>query len=153
MKADLSPPCLRGKPAWVSPPHSKVLDSPAFQSVPVVLQPAKGDCLLHVGPQDQDVQYTVWCTHTPGYVSTGAIFLFLWAPSQEHRSWRSCALDYAPFLQPWLYRNLSASFQLVFIEKFSTCRCILNVFIEGMGWWAPLLLIPPFLFLQAWLWF
>ena len=29
------------------------------------------------------------------------------------------------FLEPWLYRSPSASFQLVFSENCSTCRCIL----------------------------
>ena len=32
----------------------------------------------------------------------------------------------ASFLQPWLHRSLSASFQLVFSETCSTCRCILT---------------------------
>ena len=36
------------------------------------------------------------------------------------------------FLQPWLYRSLSASFQLVFHDNCSTCRHILDVFVgEG----------------------
>ena len=30
------------------------------------------------------------------------------------------------FLQPWLYRSLSASFQLVFHEDCSACRCIFD---------------------------
>ena len=33
-----------------------------------------------------------------------------------------------PFLQPWLYRSLSASLHLVFSENFPTCRCIFDAF-------------------------
>ena len=32
------------------------------------------------------------------------------------------------FLEPWLYRRLSASFQVVFSENSPTCRCIFDVF-------------------------
>ena len=32
------------------------------------------------------------------------------------------------FLQPWLYKSVSASFQLVFSENCSTCRCIFVMF-------------------------
>ena len=35
------------------------------------------------------------------------------------------------FFQPWLYRNLSASFQLVCSENYSTCRCIFDLFMGG----------------------
>ena len=43
------------------------------------------------------------------------------------------------FLQPWLYRSLSDSFQLVFSENFSTCRCIFEVFIGGVEFHVLLL--------------
>ena len=43
----------------------------------------------------------------------------------------SCPISHVSFLQPWLYRSLSASFQLVFSENFSTCRYIFNVFMGG----------------------
>ena len=36
------------------------------------------------------------------------------------------------FLQPWLDRNLSASFQLVFNENCSTCKCTFDMF-DGEG--------------------
>ena len=36
-----------------------------------------------------------------------------------------------PFLQSCLYRRHSASFQLVFCENYSMCRCILDVFVRG----------------------
>ena len=35
------------------------------------------------------------------------------------------------FLQPWLYRSHSSSFQLIFSENFSACRCIFDVFLAG----------------------
>lgn len=35
------------------------------------------------------------------------------------------------FLQPWLYGCPSVSFQLVFSENSSICRCIFDVFIGG----------------------
>ena len=48
--------------------------------------------------------------------------LLLFSPSYPD-TWQS-------FLQPWLYGN-SASFQLVFQENHSTCRCIFDMFIAG----------------------
>ena len=44
------------------------------------------------------------------------------------------------FLQCWLDSSLSASLQFVFSENFSTCSCILDVFI---GRWALHSLTPP----------
>ena len=38
---------------------------------------------------------------------------------------------FVSFLQPWLCRSPSASFQLVFSENCSTCRCTFDVFVEG----------------------
>lgn len=33
------------------------------------------------------------------------------------------------FVQVWVYKNSSASFQLVFCENCSTCRCVFDVFV------------------------
>ena len=80
-------------------------------------------------------------SYTLGCVS--AFFsLFLRDPPR-----RSCQLDHFFFLnlitfssylmmcgffsQLWLYRSPSASFQLVFSENCSTCRCTFDVFVEG----------------------
>lgn len=48
---------------------------------------------------------------------------FCFFPLSYPDTWQS-------FLQPWLYGN-SASFQLVFQENHSTCRCIFDMFIVG----------------------
>ena len=42
-------------------------------------------------------------------------------------------LEVESFLQAWLFRNSSASFQLIFHENFSTCRCIFDVFVGLWG--------------------
>ena len=43
----------------------------------------------------------------------------------------SYPVTWKSFLQLWLYRSSSASFQLVFHEQCSACRCIFNVFVAG----------------------
>ena len=43
----------------------------------------------------------------------------------------SCLIPRGSFLQPWLYKGLSASLQVVFSENYSTCRCIFDVFVRG----------------------
>ena len=43
----------------------------------------------------------------------------------------SYSIPCVSFLQPWLYRSPPASFQFVFSENCSTCRCILDMFMGG----------------------
>ena len=71
--------------------------------------------------------------------------LLFWVLSQGHRSWLdhvclflSYSILCVSFLQPWLYKSLSASLQLVFSENCFTCRCIFDVFMGG-SW----VLCPP----------
>lgn len=58
----------------------------------------------------------------------------------------SYVILYGCFLQPWLYKSLPASLQLVFRENFSICCCIFDVLMER-SWalhpstlpsWSPL---------------
>ena len=71
-----------------------------------------------------------------GRISTHITPIFC-VPSQEHKVsiW---SLPFPPnsvwiFLQPWLYRSVSACLQLVFSENCSTCTCTLGVFGAGGG--------------------
>lgn len=57
-----------------------VQSSPAFLSVPAVLQAAKGVCLLLTGLKDSDTQSVTGSTHSPGQASIRAISLFLLFP-------------------------------------------------------------------------
>ena len=45
------------------------------------------------------------------------------------------------FLQPWLYRSLSASFQLVFSKNCSTCGGTFNIFMRRWVLYPPTLVI------------
>ena len=111
--------------------------------VPLVLQPAKGACLPFVGLQDWGALSMALTTHSPERVSTCVISHFLWVPSHGHRSQPNhfSSLPCVSFLQPWWYRSPSASFQLVFHENCSTCRCIFWC-VHG-GKWAPCPLSLP----------
>ena len=43
----------------------------------------------------------------------------------------SCSVTWESFLLLWLYKRSNVSFQLVFCEIHSTCRCIFDVFAGG----------------------
>ena len=101
-----------------------------------IFQPANRACVLCLGPHDWDPQSMARPTYSPRQVSITAISLFLWVPSQGHRSRPNLSSSHhsdslRSFLQPWLYSNPS-SFQFVFSENCSTCRCIFNVFLVGV---------------------
>lgn len=57
----------------------------------------------------------------------------------------SCSVTWESFLLLWLYKRSNVSFQLVFCEIHSTCRCIFDVFVgEGeLRILLPLHLNPP----------
>lgn len=86
-------------------------------------------CLLASQHLCTSSTYSLACVH-PMHSSFCFIFLpkstgpklLLFSPSYPD-TWQS-------FLQPWLYGN-STSFQLVFQENHSTCRCIFDMFIAG----------------------
>lgn len=126
----LSLPCLRGKPMHIpsSWAESKLLT--ALLLVSVALRPAKGSCLPCVGSQSSDAQYMAQSAHFPEWISTHIFSIF-----QVIQVWLLLFLSYSipcvSFLQTLLYRSLSDSFQLVFNENCSTCRCISDLFMEG----------------------
>ena len=96
------------------------------------IQPSKEACLPCVGHQDWGAQSVVLTAQSPWQVFTQASSHFPWVASQGHRSWPNLPLlpDYMwYFLQSWLYRSPSASFQLVFSVSCSTYRCIFYVFV------------------------
>lgn len=118
--------CFRGKASMCMLLTSGVQSFTALLVVPVTLH------LLCVGPQDWDAQ-----SHP-----RVCLCLFLPFPPRSPQTEQSCQLDHfffsssylimcGFFLQPWLYRSPSASFQLVFSENCSTCRCSFDVFVEG----------------------
>ena len=59
--------------------------------------------------------------HPPGWAFACASLFFL-----------SYMIIYVFFLQPCVYRSPSASFQIVFSEHYTTCRCIFDAFL-GTG--------------------
>ena len=101
---------------------SKFQVSPVFLPDPANPQPAKRACLLHVEPQDWDIQSVSWPAHSPGWVS--AISLFLGLLSGAQGLTRSLFFYFHPvtcisFLKTWSYRSPSAGFQFVFRKNYS----------------------------------
>ena len=103
----------------------------AFLLVPAVPQPAKRAGLPCVGCQEWDAQSVVWTAHSPGQVSARGISLFLWGYSW----WQAPSLitflflliTCGSFLQPWLYRSPSASFQ----REYFHVHMYFDVFMKG----------------------
>ena len=111
---------------------SKFQVSPVFLPDPANPQPAKRACLLHVEPQDWDIQSVSWPAHSPGWVS--AISLFLGLLSGAQGLTRSLFFYFHPvtcisFLKTWSYRSSSAGFQFIFRKNYSIYRCIFDVFL------------------------
>ena len=75
--------------------HKRIQSSINFLLVQSALQPAKGVCLLFARPQG-------WCAHSPGPDLIASLPLY---PTPR-----------VSFLQPWLYRRLSASLQLLLVK-------------------------------------
>ena len=72
----------------------------------------------------QPSYYSQWSSNSQGVCPPS-----LRDPGLGHQgSSPSYQIAHGSSLQPWLHRSLSASFQLVFRENCSTCRCIFNVF-------------------------
>jgi len=55
------------------------------------------------------------------------------------------SLSHVSFLQPWLYRSLSADFQLVFSKNCSTCGGTFNIFMRRWVLYPPTLVILIYL--------
>ena len=68
--ADLSPACLRGKPALEHSSQAESRLPTALLLVPAVLQPAKGACLLMCRTSGLGVQFVAFSAHSPEQVST-----------------------------------------------------------------------------------
>lgn len=135
-------PCTGASQLWCSLEVESRLPA-SFLLVSMVLQPAKGACLPLMPPQDQGAQPVSLTAHYPEQVSAGVI-LFLWVPSQGHRSWpdRSSSLPtWLGVYLSWLCKSPSDSFQLEFSENCSTCRCIFDM---SMGEVSTMLLYSKF---------
>ena len=105
--------------------------SAALLCVSAVLPLANRACLLHAVPQAWETQTVARTACSPRWGSTNAGLLSLSDSSQGWGSWPyaffpSCLVRWRFFLQLWLYRSSSVSFQLVFHENYSVCRCILD---------------------------
>ena len=95
VKVDPSLPFCGGKPAQTqsSWAESRLLTalllvrSGLVFLVLLLVQAAKGAHLPHVESLNWRARSVALITHSPGSVSVHAISLFLWVPSQEHRSW------------------------------------------------------------------
>lgn len=63
-----------------------------------------------------------------GFCPCNSLFPLSFPPRGQVPTWLLLFLSYpilcAPFLQPWLYRGLSANLHLVLSENCVTCRCI-----------------------------
>lgn len=102
----------------------------------MVLQAAKGTCLLPKGPQNWDNQFVTWPTHSPGQVSTHGISLFRSVPPKsiglnQLFFFPSYLIMCISFVQLWLHRSPFPCFQLVFSENCSMCRYIFDVIVGG----------------------
>ena len=88
---------------------SRVQDAPGpLYFVPVVLQPAKGACLLSVGPQDWEAPSMTPTAHFPGQVSAPVISLQI--PSWGTGSNLITFLSFLPnFMWPFLTTHLPVS--------------------------------------------
>ena len=146
-KVDPSLPFCGGKPAQTqsSWAESRLLTalllvrSGLVFLVLLLVQAAKGAHLPHVESLNWRARSVALITHSPGSVSVHAISLFLWVPSQEHRS--LCifvvCLRCLGVLLP-----VPVSFQW---ELFHMCMYF-DVFVMQYGWSgsrAPHLLAPP----------
>ena len=78
---------------------STVQDSPGpLYFVPVVLQPAKGTCLLSVGPQDWEAPSVTPTAHFPGQVSAPVFSLLIPSWGTDHFSFFSTQFHvYLPY--------------------------------------------------------
>ena len=102
----------------------------------VVFQPVKGTCLLHLGRQEWTP--SLWLD----LLTPQGTRMLMQSPFSSESHPRGTGpnpttiFSFQPdymciFLTAWLYRCPSASFQLVFSEDSSTCRCIFDVFGAG----------------------
>ena len=147
-RADLSPPCHGGKPvsACTSWPDSKL--PTALLLVPTVVQPAKGGLFPlrrtpGLGYSDYGFNHSL---PRAGDDPRNLFYPLSSLPGAELLTWSLSSLlvslvTCVSFLQPWLYSDSSSSFQLVFSDNFSTCRCIFDVFTAGR--WATWPFPPP----------
>ena len=127
-RGSFSLPCFRSKQAYVCSSQIESKLPKALLLVPLPIQLAKGTELPSVRPQG-------WCTQNMASTahSQGSPLLSPLPGAQVPTLsplFPSYPILYGSFLQPWLYRSLSATLQLVFSENFSTCRCIFEVFME-----------------------
>ena len=78
-----------------------------------------------------------------GFCPCNSLFPLSFPPRGQVPTWLLLFLSYpilcVSFLQPWLYRGLSANLHLVLSENCVTCRCIFDVFL-GRGEFCILLL-------------
>ena len=107
--------------------------STALLSVSAVLPLANRACLLHAVPQAWETQTVARTACSSRWGSTNAGLLFLSDSSQGWGSWPyafflSYLVRWRFFLQLWLCRSSSVSFQLVFHENcYSVYRCIFDM--------------------------
>ena len=78
------------------------------------------------------VIYSFWCDF-----KWDSFFFFSLLPSY--------LTPHVSFLQPWLYRSLSADFQLVFSKNCSTCGGTFNIFMRRWVLYPPTLVILIYL--------
>lgn len=154
--------CLGSKPAL--PRAFSHLESNlpiALLLVFAALQSAKGVFLLCVGLQDWGIQYVTQTTHSPGPILQ---YIFPFPLSSLPGAQISTSLLQFPsfpvlcgsLLQPWWYRSLSASFQLLFSENCSISRCIFDTSMERGEFhillYYTILIQSPISFLNVCLW-
>ena len=104
-------------------------------------QPGRG-FLFPVRPQSQCTQYVTQTTDSPERVSIHVISLFLWIPSQGHRSWP----DHFSYLQTEFHMDLSYSFHCTGIflpvsSCFQLFTCIMYFWCVGGMRCVPVLLL------------
>ena len=104
--------------------------------VPVILQTSKRSSLPHVGLRPRLQRPTRGPHYSLPRVGIHPCFLpFPLNPLlgaqvlTQSLFFPSYVITCVFFLQPWLYRSPYASFQVVFSENCSTCRCIFDVFV------------------------
>ena len=104
--------------------------SPGFCSSPVTPRgppSSKGACLPLIGFRDWSSQSVVLMAHSLGQVSTWAVSLFLWVPSQGSRSHVMIFFPSLPdylciFLTALVVQESFCLFPGIFPENYPTCR-------------------------------
>lgn len=123
----------------VRAPHEWNLSFSSPSLCPSCFPTSHWACLPHVGARDWAAESVAWSAYFPGWMPTHIVclpFLLSPLPGAQVPTWSllfpSYTITYGFFLQSWLCSSFPDSFQIVFSETYSTCRCIFDVFV-GRG--------------------